>query len=180
MIDYRKARRWAQSLFKGITEAEIDISATTVQLKGLYKLILDSGELSSVFKNPAFTDEEKAATLEELAKQLSLSVPLTILLVDLVYARNLSYLPVIAEIFEKLADKHLGIIRGELTASYELDEKEQQEFASHVEKKLGKKVELQVNTDPDLLGGVVFKYGGMVVDGSIKTRLQSLKECLKD
>jgi F-type H+-transporting ATPase subunit delta len=61
-------------------------------------------------------------------------------------------------------------------SSYQLDMDKASELKAALEKRLGKKTHLYFNLDPDLLGGIRVMAGNLVIDGSVKKRLEDLKE----
>jgi len=60
-----------------------------------------------------------------------------------------------------------------------LDEKQRDGLAAALSKATGKNVEVKVVVDPSVIGGVVAKVGDTVIDGSVKRRLDQLKEQMR-
>lgn len=83
-------------------------------------------------------------------------------------------LPEIAAHFEALKAEAQRIVNAVVTSAFELDEAQKTRLAAALEKKLGRKVELETRTDGSLIGGVVVKAGDTVIDGSIRGRLRAL------
>ena len=74
--------------------------------------------------------------------------------------------------YEQLVKEHLGRIEVGVTTAVELS----QDQLERLKERLGKEVVLETNVDPDLIGGAVFRFGGRMMDGSIRGRLESLRE----
>ncbi|MDQ2671736.1 MAG: ATP synthase F1 subunit delta [Actinomycetota bacterium] len=79
--------------------------------------------------------------------------------------------------YEQLVKEHLGRIEVGVTTAVELSE----EQAGRLKERLGtvlegREVILETNVDPELIGGAVFRFGGRMMDGSIRGRLESLRE----
>ena len=79
--------------------------------------------------------------------------------------------------YQQLVKEHLGRIEVGVTTAVELS----QEQLDRVKERLGRVLEgreivLETNVDPELIGGVVFRFGGRMMDGSIRGRLESLRE----
>jgi F-type H+-transporting ATPase subunit delta len=70
-------------------------------------------------------------------------------------------------------------VRAQITSAVELDQGQCREIQSGLEKQTGKKVELKVQLDPSLIGGIQAEIGGKVFDGSIKTQLKRIEDTLK-
>jgi len=87
---------------------------------------------------------------------------------------RLAVLPEIAEHFEALKAEAQSIINAVVTSAFELDDEQKANLAAALERKFGRKVEIDTRTDPSLLGGVVVQAGDTVIDGSIRGRLRSL------
>ena len=79
--------------------------------------------------------------------------------------------------YEHLVKEHLGRIEVGVTTAVELSEEQLDRLKERLEGTLeGKEVVLETNVDPGLIGGAVFRFGGRMMDGSIRGRLESLRE----
>jgi len=92
---------------------------------------------------------------------------------------RLQYLAQIERDYSRLADEMAGIIRAAVTASRELDAKQQQAIKAGLEQQTGKQVELSVAVDDELIGGLQVEIGGRLFDGSLKTQLKRIEDTLK-
>jgi len=92
---------------------------------------------------------------------------------------RLSVLPQISESYGAFADELSGVIRPTLSSGLPLDAGQIEEIRSALAKSTGKKVELKVEVDPSLIGGVVTKIGGKVFDGSVRTQLARIQDILQ-
>lgn len=89
---------------------------------------------------------------------------------------RLSALPGIAELFSTYRAQYEKTITVELVSAIPLDEPRQQVFADALTKRLKRKVTLQCEVDPTLLGGALVRAGDMVIDGSIRGKLNRMIE----
>jgi F-type H+-transporting ATPase subunit delta len=79
--------------------------------------------------------------------------------------------------YEALVKEHLGRIEVEVTTAVELSEDSERRLKERLGRVLeGREVILETRVDPNLLGGAVFRFGGRMMDGSIRGRLESLRE----
>jgi len=79
--------------------------------------------------------------------------------------------------YENLVKEHLGRIEVGVTTAVELSEEQLDSLKERLEGTLvGKEVVLETDVDPELIGGAVFRFGGRMMDGSIRGRLESLRE----
>ena len=83
-------------------------------------------------------------------------------------------LPHIAALFESLRAEAEGTITAELVSAQSVSSEQQAQLAQSLSKRLGREVTLEVVRDPDLIGGAVLRAGDMVIDASVKGRLQKL------
>jgi len=92
--------------------------------------------------------------------------------------RRLAAVPSITMQYESLRAIEEGIIEAELETAFEVDDEHQSSLISALQKRLGRKVRLTSNVNPDLLGGVVIRAGDWVIDGSVRARLDKLSSSL--
>jgi F-type H+-transporting ATPase subunit delta len=87
---------------------------------------------------------------------------------------RLAYLPEIAARFDTLKDAAEGVADVTLTSATALDEAQRRKVAAALEQRLRCKVRLHCEIDPKLVGGAVVRSGDMVIDGSLRTRLDRI------
>ena len=79
--------------------------------------------------------------------------------------------------YEELVKEHLGRVEVEVTTAVELTDEKLERIRERLGRSLeGREVILQTSVDPNILGGAVFRYGGRMVDSSVRGRLASLRE----
>jgi F-type H+-transporting ATPase subunit delta len=78
-----------------------------------------------------------------------------------------------------LADELKGLVKATLVSATELSSDAVDKIKEGLSKRIGKEIVLDVEQDPDLIGGVVTRIGDLVLDGSIKTQLLNMRESLK-
>jgi F-type H+-transporting ATPase subunit delta len=88
--------------------------------------------------------------------------------------RRLGYLPEIAEIFNELKDAEEGIVDVTVTSAAPLDQSQQLSLTEALARKLTRQVCLHPELDPTLIGGAVLRAGDLVIDGSLRTRLNRI------
>ena len=82
--------------------------------------------------------------------------------------------------FLDLAAADRGEIAAEAIAAAPMNEEQVKALRHELEAKMGKAVNLETRVDPDLLGGLVVKVGSMMIDASLKTKLNRLKTVMKE
>jgi F-type H+-transporting ATPase subunit delta len=88
--------------------------------------------------------------------------------------RRLGFLPEIAALFEQMKAEVENAVDVEVVAASQLTPDQESRYAAALQKKLGRSVRLHTRVDGTLLGGAVLKAGDLVIDGSIKGRLERL------
>ena len=88
--------------------------------------------------------------------------------------RRLGYLPEIAAIFNELKDAEEGIVDVTVTSAAPLAQQQQLTLSEALSRKLKRQVRLHCETDASLIGGAVLRAGDLVIDGSLRTRLDRI------
>jgi F-type H+-transporting ATPase subunit delta len=88
--------------------------------------------------------------------------------------RRLGFLPEIAALFERMKSDVENAVDVEVIAASPLTPDQESRYAAALQKKLGRQVRLHTKVDGSLIGGAVLKAGDLVIDGSIKGRLERL------
>ena len=91
---------------------------------------------------------------------------------------RLDCLPEIAALFEQLRSEAEGTVDVAVTSAVPLTEAQQRELATALERRLKRTVHLQCVTDPGLIGGAVLRAGDLVIDGSLRAKLQRIAYAL--
>jgi F-type H+-transporting ATPase subunit delta len=119
--------------------------------------------------------ERRVAVVEDLlgAKALRVSVALVVLVVA---AGRAGELPEIVDRFVELAAAEHRRAVAEVRSAVALTPEQTERLREALNRATGKDVELKVVVDPSVLGGVVARVGDVVIDGSVRRRLEQLKE----
>lgn len=134
--------------------------------------------LRLLLESPTLPLEKKSTMLKELSEVLQLSPGMRNFLGLLLHKDRLKYLGQISVDYRALADELSGTVRAQITSAAELDAAQREAIRVGLEKQTGKKVELRVQIDPSLIGGLQAGLGGKVFDGSVKTQLKRIADTL--
>ena len=130
-------------------------------------------QVSALFSHPKVGRDDIAAILIEGCGDLLNDAGKNLVHL-LVRNGRLAALEDIAEQFENLRAGEEQTINAQVESALPVSEAHQQKIAQALEKKLGRKVTLEVSTDASLIGGAVIRAGDLVIDGSVKARLEKL------
>jgi F-type H+-transporting ATPase subunit delta len=167
------ARVYATALF-GAAKDRGKLDAIRDQLGEFVGVLEDNREVRLFFFSPYFSSAEK---IEGLKKSVSDVEPELLNFLELLLEKG--RMPVIFRIrrqYDALwakENKRLGVT---LTSAVELDPEIAKRIGSQIEEQTGNKVELESRIDPDILGGLVLQVGNMVLDTSIRNRLEKLRK----
>lgn len=165
------ARRYAQAVFQiAVERAELDRWQS--DLSKIVRLGEDAA-FTMLLESPRLHFDDKARLLSE---QLGGINPLALNLVYLLVAKGgLSLAGEIADEYQRLLDSYHGIEQAEVITAIPLDDKESLKLAERLGTIVGRKVIIKSAVDASLLGGIVARIGGKLLDGSTRSRLEALK-----
>jgi F-type H+-transporting ATPase subunit delta len=171
------ARRYAKAIF-AIGEEKGNFELLGRQLNELADLWKDSPELRQTLENPVFKQSQKRAVLQGLMPRLAPARQVQSLALLLLERGRIATLPAVARAYEEMCDERLGRVRARVLSAAPLDLPSETEIRKALERRTGKKVLMTMVVDPSLIGGVVTHVAGMVLDGSVASRLAVLKNRL--
>ena len=167
-------RGYAQALF-GVVQAEGELDRVEDELYRFGKVLESNHELKQALSDRTMETTQRTKILEELLSE-KVSPHTLSLLTFVVEQDRARYLPEILEQVAKLAADARESVVGEVRSAVPLDETQQQEIARALSRATGKNVSVKVIVDPSVIGGVVARVGDTVIDGTVKRRLEQLKE----
>ena len=88
--------------------------------------------------------------------------------------KRLGFLPEITQVFDALKDEAEGTVDITVTSAAPMAQSEQSALAASLEKRFGRKVRVHAQVDPSLIGGALVRAGDLVIDGSLKSRLERM------
>jgi F-type H+-transporting ATPase subunit delta len=175
MSNTRIARRYAEAFLLAAEEQKTLLKKVGDDFLKLRDLLNESHELQLFLKSPVIKTEKKQAVLAALFEKKV--QPLTFVLLQLLAEKGReSSLPEIIETFFLLRDEKLGIMNVHVKTAVEFTRQQKNELEKHFELSSKKKVQVDVQVDPALIGGFVARMGDTLFDGSIKRQLELLRQ----
>ena len=170
------ANRYAEALFQ-LSEEENITKEIYNELHDVVEVIKNNKELDNVLKSPLVAKNEKTQLIEALFNN-KINNDLKNFLKILVEKGRISSLKSIELTFKELLNDKHNIIEGTVISAIALTEKQVKELEEKLSKKYNKNVTLENKVDKSVLGGVLVRLGNTEIDGTIKTRLDGLKNQL--
>jgi F-type H+-transporting ATPase subunit delta len=167
-------RRYADAAF------EIAVRDSTVEVwrRELDDAAATVGDetLMSVLANPATPLDQRLDVTQQVFAALSQPVRNLILL--LVRRGRIEQLPRVAAEFARLDDRRQGLVHATATSAAALPDDELRKVAARLEEITGGRIALDTNVDPGILGGIIVRIGDRLIDGSVRGRLERLRNKL--
>jgi F-type H+-transporting ATPase subunit delta len=166
-----EAKRYAQAVFEIAKESnELDQWLQDLQRVGL---LSQDAEFVSYMQSPKTSFDIKSKLLSNQVKELN---PLVMNLMLLLTSKGkFGLISAIRVEYENLLNDYRGIEKAEVITAVPLEEIEKKSLVSSLEALSGKKIILSVKVDSSIIGGIVIKVGGKLIDGSTSSRLSALK-----
>src|ERR671937_45631 len=166
------AEVYARSLFE-VAQEHDQLDEIHDQLGEFADVLSDSRELQVFFFSPYFSSGEKK---DGVGKVIEGGNEYFVRFLELLAEKH--RLPVLFRIrrdFDTLWARKQRLLEVSVTSAVELDERTVRGIGEKIEEHTGRRVELTAQVDPDVLGGLVIRVGNMVLDASVRGRLERLR-----
>ncbi len=176
MIAGSLATRYAKALAEVAPPTELE--AVGQEVAAFLDVFRQQKDLRLFLGNPSVLLRDKRTLLERVVTALEVRPLTATFLRVLLEADRLRLLEAVLRAYQELVDERLGRVRAVVTAPGPVDPATQNALRARLGALVGKTVYLEVQEDPNILGGLVARIGSQVYDGSLKTQLRKLHEQL--
>lgn len=173
------AGRYAQALFDLVKESN-GIDALSSQLDDLAAALHDSDALREMIGSPILTRDEQEGAIAAIARKMGLSAEFGNLLRLMARNRRLFTVPQLLEKLRGLVADARGEVTADVISAQELSADQKQRLTDTLARKSGKTVKLNTRVDEGLIGGMIVKLGSKMIDSSIRSKLASLQNSMKE
>jgi F-type H+-transporting ATPase subunit delta len=170
--------RYARAFADVVSQEKLDTAALDRQLDDFLATWEGSSALREMFVNPAVAAVQKIAVLDKMNVKLGLRKELRNLLAVLIKNDRIGEVGEVAAAYRAEMQERQGIRQVEILTASELNEKTRSGLVAGVGKLAGARIEAHFTLDKSILGGAVVRIGSTVYDGSVRGRLERLKEAL--
>ena len=171
------ARRYGTAL-ADVVSGSGETDAVKSELLVWEGMLSGNADLQAAFENPSIDHSAKERLLEKLLEKSKPSKTSSNFLRVLLKNGRLSELSEINKKFAEVLEERSGTVSADITSARELPDTQRTELKKKLESLTGKKVFLNFAVDQEILGGVVTRIGSTVYDGSVRTKLENLREQL--
>jgi F-type H+-transporting ATPase subunit delta len=170
--------RYASAFLDVVTSAKLDTAAIESQLSDFLGTWDGSPELREFFVNPSVSALQKVRILDKLNEKLKLQKELRNLLAVLIDNDRIGAVSEVVQAYRRLLQEQLGIRHAEIVTARELPAAEQASLLAEIGKLAGSRIDASFKLDKSILGGTIVRIGSTVYDGSVRGRLDRMKEAL--
>ncbi|PTX57003.1 ATP synthase F1 subcomplex delta subunit [Litoreibacter ponti] len=173
------AARYATAVFelskedKKLKQLEADVDTLDAALK-------DSADFRDLISSPLYSREQQAGAIEAIADKMKLTPTIANTLSLMANKRRLFVLPQLLGALRGLIADEKGEVTADVTAAKALTKAQQDKLAKSLKASVGKDVKINMAVDESLIGGLIVKVGSKMIDTSIRSKLSSLQNSMKE
>lgn len=169
------ARRYAEAAYE-VAVRDDTVAVWRSELDTAGAVVADD-EVARVLANPAVALESRDAMVDSAIGPI-VSPPVLNLIKLMLRRGRIEQLPRVSEEFRRLDNAAQGIVPATATAAAPLNDDEVKALVGRLEQMTGAHIELDLQVDPSLLGGLIVRVGDRMIDGSVRGRLERLRNQL--
>ena len=173
------AARYATAVYDLAKEGK-SVSAIESDLDGLTAALDNSADFNALINSPIYSRDQQGTAIAEIAKKMKLSPIMSNTLALMASKRRLFVLPQLATALRALIAEDKGELTAEVTSAKALTKTQSTKLAKSLKERMGKTVTINATVDESLIGGLVVKVGSKMIDTSIRSKLSSLQNAMKE
>ena len=171
--------RYATALFE-LARDEKSVDAVKADLDRFEAILADSADLKRLVLSPVFSADAQLKALAAVLDKAGITGIAANFLKVLTANRRLFAVGDVIRAFRTLVAKFRGEATADVTVAEQLNDKNLDALKAALKSVTGKDVALNVKVDPSIIGGLVVKLGSRMVDSSLRTKLNSIKNAMKE
>tara|TARA_A100001037_G_C14971489_1_gene553892 strand:- start:241 stop:798 length:558 start_codon:yes stop_codon:yes gene_type:complete len=171
------SQRYALALYDLSTEKNQTEEFSTNMINFM-KMFNSNENLKNFVKNPTHSAEEQKLVFNKILNHMNFNQIVKNFFLILIEKKRIFFLDQIIGEFLKLISKKRGEVSGNLISSKKIDEKTVLSIEKEISKNINRSIKLNYKTDESLIGGVIIQIGSLMIDTSIKNKLQKYKKLM--
>lgn len=173
------AGRYAQAVFD-LAREQGDLDALAGQVDDLGRALTDSEDLRTLITSPLYSREEQGGAIGAVAERMGLSPVLGNTLRLMAKNNRLFAMPQLVEQLKARIAEARGEVTAEVVTAAALTQEQERRLTETLAQKSGKTVKLDARVDESLIGGMIVRLGSQMIDSSIRSKLASLQNVMKE
>ena len=173
------AKRYATALFNLANETN-DISSLEKNVESLTQAIDESKDLNSLISSPIYSRDQQKNAIGAIAKKMGMSRVMINTLSLMAEKRRLFVVPTFLSVLNDLISESKNEITAEVVSAQSLSKGQVEKLGKSLKNNFGKDVKINATVDPTLIGGMVVKVGSRMIDTTIRAKLNSLQNTMKE
>ena len=173
------SERYSRALFEVVNEAK-ELVKTENDIKNFSALLKNSLEIKNFIHNPTQSKENQNNVIKLLAEKLNFSRSLKNFMFLLIEKRRIFFVEKIIDSFSKLCSQKRGEVKASLISSKELTEAELDSISKELSSSTSSTVKFDYKVEKELIGGLKLQLGSIMIDTSIKNKLNKFKQKMLD
>ena len=170
-------RRYAKALLS-LASKDNKIEDIGTELQMIADIYQNSDELKQVIADPKINRGKKTDVLDQITRKLESSDLINKYCRYLAHRNRFDIITDIASAYEALASEKLGKATANIVVATGITKKEEKSLQKQLSDYTGKKISLSVEVDESILGGAITSIGSLVLDGSVKNKLNLIRETI--
>ena len=173
------AGRYATAVFELAKDGNA-LDALESDISNLGSAILESADFRSLIHSPVYSRDVQGQAIGAIADKMGLSTTMSNTLKLMASKRRLFVLPQMLTSLSDLLDEEKGAVTAEVQSATAMTEDQKNTLAATLKNAVGKDVNMNITVDESLIGGLIVKVGSKMIDTSIRSKLMSLQNTMKE
>jgi F-type H+-transporting ATPase subunit delta len=173
------AKRYATAVYELAKDAG-DVNGLEGDIVTLTAAMADSADFNALIHSPLYSRDEQRVAVTAIAKQAGLTDVMTNTLSLMADKRRLFVVPHLVQTLRAIIAEDKGEVTAEVTSAAALTKEQSESLAKTLKARMGKDVTIHASVDESIIGGLIVKVGSKMIDTSIRSKLSSLQNAMKE
>jgi F-type H+-transporting ATPase subunit delta len=173
------ATRYATAIFE-IAKENNDLDALETGVNDLDVALAESADLRGLIRSPIISRDDQGAVISAISKKMKLPPVLQNSLALMARNRRLFVLPQLIATLRTLLAEERNEVTADVVSAKALTAAQSKKLAETLKARMGKTVTMNATVDESLIGGLIVKVGSKMIDTSVRSKLNSLQNAMKE
>ncbi len=173
------SQRYALALYD-LSKEKNQTEEFITNMTAFIKIFNSNKDLKNFVKNPTYSVENQKIVFDKILSLMNFNKLVKNFFQILIIKKRIFYLDKIIEEFLKLISLKRGEVTGNLISPKEIDENSILEIQREISTNIKRSIKLKSKIDKSLIGGIIIQIGSLMIDASIKNKLQKYKKLMSE